>query len=183
MTTVFSLTRELLYGPNSQVVDGDAILAVGREVVFELDAAPRAWRRRIVRILVGRDRVLHAGNARIGIADGELSDVPRRGNVLIEERGRDAQGVRDVVEALHLDILRQNFLRVHVHAHQRFHRRGVLGAVQALDRHKAGRRSFGTRVGSRGVQCVLHPGDERIDILLRRLGTAWRRHLMPAQLP
>src|SRR5262249_6769582 len=121
-----------------EVIDGDAILAVGWEVVFELYAAPRARRRRVVRTLVGRDRVLQAGNARIGIAHGELSDVPRRGNVLIEERGRYAQGVRDVVEALHLDVLRQNFLRVDIHAHQSFHGRGVLGAVQALDRHIAG---------------------------------------------
>src|SRR5262249_22269988 len=126
-----------------EVIEGDAILAVGREVVFELYAAPRAWRWRAVRILVGRDRVLQAGNARIGITHSELSDVPSRGNVLIEEGGRYGQGVRDVVEALHLDVLRQNLLRIHVHAHQSFHRRGILGAVQTLHRHIAGLRTFG----------------------------------------
>ena len=93
----------------------------------------------IVGILIGRDGVLHTRNAWVGTADREPRHVPRRGNVLIEERGRHAQGGRDIVEALHLDVLRQNFLRVHVHAHQRFHRRGVLGAVQALDRHIARR--------------------------------------------
>src|SRR5262249_1354710 len=131
-----------------KVIDGDAILAVGREVVFELYAAPRAWRWRVVRILVGRDRVLQAGNARIGITHSNLSDVPRRGNVLIEERGRYAQGVRDIVEAFELDVLRQNFLRVHVHTHESFHRGRVLGAVQTLDRHIAGLRTFGMRVAS-----------------------------------
>ena len=160
-----------------QVRQGDLILAVGREAVFELHAAPRAQRWRVVWILVGVDRVLHAGHARIGIAHRDLSDVPRRGHVLIEERGRYAQGVRDVVEAFHLDVLRQNVLRVHVHAHQGLHRRGVLGAVQALDRHIAGLRTLGV-----GVERVLHPGDERLDILLRRLRTARRRHLIPAQL-
>ena len=160
-----------------QVRQGDLILAVGREAVFELHAAPRTQRWRVVWILVGVDRVFHAGHARIGIAHRDLSDVPRRGHVLIEERGRYAQGVRDVVEAFHLDVLRQNVLRVHVHAHQGLHRRGVLGAVQALDRHIASLRTLGV-----GVERVLHPRDERLDILLRRLRTARRRHLIPAQL-
>ena len=57
-----------------------------------------------------------------------------------------------------------------------FHRRGVLGAIQTLDRHMARLRTFGM-----GVEGVLHPGDERIDILLRRLRTARRRHQMSAQ--
>src|SRR6185295_6817884 len=74
-----------------KVIEGKAILAVRREVVFELDAAPRAWRGWVFRILlvVSRpvfvDLVRRAGNARIGIAYGELSDVARRGNVLFEE--------------------------------------------------------------------------------------------------
>ena len=88
-------------------------------------------------ILVGGDGVLHIRNMAGGIADREFRNVPRSGDVLIEERGRDAQSGRDVVEAVHLDILRQDVLRIHIHAHQSFHRRGVLGAVQALDRHIA----------------------------------------------
>ena len=99
-----------------------------------------------VGILIGRDGVLHTRNARIGIADREPRHLPRRGDVLIEERGRHAQSGRDIVEAVHLDVLRQNFLRVHVHPHQRFHRRGVLGAVQALDRHIARLGTFGMSV-------------------------------------
>ena len=134
MTSVLCVLEGIAVRAHCKVIDGDAILAVGREVVFEPDAAARAERQRIVRILVGRDGVLHTRNARVGIADREPRDLPRRGNVLIEERRRHAQGGRDIVEALHLDVLRQNFLRIHVHAHQRFHGRGVLGAVQALDR-------------------------------------------------
>ena len=103
--------------------------------------------------------------------------MPRSGDVLIEERGRHAQSGRNVVEAVHLDVLRQNVLRIHVHTHQSFHRCGVLGAIQALDRHIARLRTFGV-----GVERVLHPGDERIHILLRRLRIARRRHQMSAQL-
>src|SRR5262245_47208684 len=105
-----------------KVFNGDPILTVGRAAVFELDAGPRAWRWWVVRSLVVLDRVRHAADARIGITHGNLSDVPRRSNVLFEKRGRNAQGVRDVVETLHLDVLRQNFLRVHVHAYQSFYR-------------------------------------------------------------
>ena len=51
--------------------------------------------------------------------------------------GRRGQDGGDVVEALHLNILRQNVLLVHLDTQESFHRRGVFGAIQALHRHVA----------------------------------------------
>ena len=42
MTSVLSFSSVLVYRPTRKVVDIDAILAVGREVVFEPHAAARA---------------------------------------------------------------------------------------------------------------------------------------------
>ena len=134
-------------------------------------------RQRSLGFLIGRDRVLHIRNPRIGIAHREVRDVPGRGNVLVQECGRDAQGGRDVVEAVDLDVLRQHVLGIHVHTHQSFHRSGVLSPVEALDGHIARFRTLGV-----GVERALHPGRERIDVLLVRLGRARRRHQVAAEL-
>ena len=94
-----------------KVVDIDAILPVGWKIVLEPHAAARARRQRLVAVLVGCDGVLHIRNARIGIADREFRNVPCGGDVLVEERGGHAQSGRNVVEAVDLDILRQDVLR------------------------------------------------------------------------
>ena len=162
---------------HSEVVDGDAILAVGGKVVSETDAATRAQRQRHVRVGIGGDGVFRTRHRWIGIADRELRDLPRGGDVLAQEGGRHGQRRRDVVEAVDLAVLRQHVRRFQLHTHQRLHRRDVLRAVQPLDRNMARLRSLGLR-----VERVLHPADERIHILLRRLRTAGRRHQMSAQL-
>ena len=90
--------------------------------------------------------------------------------------GDTRRAAGDIVKAFDLDVLRKDVLCLHVHAHQRFHRGGILGSIQALDRHIACLRTFGTR-----VEGVLHPGDERIDILLRGLRISRRRHQTSAQ--
>ena len=133
------------------------------KVVFEPYAAARAQRQRHVRVLIGGDGVLRIRNTGIGIADRELRHLPGGGDVLAQEGGRHGQRSRNVVEAVDLDVLRQDVRRFQVHTHQRLHRRGVLRAVQTLDRNMARLRSFGM-----GVERVLHPADERIDILLRQ---------------
>ncbi len=104
------------------------------------------------------------------------ANPPRRGDVLAEERRRHAQSSSDVVEAVDADVLRQD-VGLDVHTHQSLNGCGVLGAVEALDRHMARLRTFGM-----GIEIVLHPGNERIDIFLRRLRRARRRHQMSAQL-
>jgi len=159
-----------------QIVHGDAILAVSREIVLEPDAAARAQRQRDVRVLIGRDGVLHVRNLR-SATDREFRHLPGSGDVLIQERGGHAQSGRNVVEAVHLDVLGQDLLHFHVHTHQSLDLRGVLGAVHPLDRNITRVRTFGM-----GVQGILHPGDERIDILLRWLKSAGRRHQTSAQL-
>src|ERR1019366_6578209 len=155
----------------------DAILAVGGEIVLEAHAAARARGQGIVAVLVGRDGVLHVRNARIGTADREVRNSSGSGDVLVEERGGHAQSYRHVVKAVDPDILGQDVLCVHVHTHQSFYGGGVLGTIEALDRHMARLRTFG--VGGEGV---LHPVYEGIDIPLRRLGGAGGRHQVAAEL-
>ena len=97
---------------------------------------------------------------------------------LIQEGGRYAQGVRDVVEAFHLDVLRQHVLRVHVHAHQGLHPCGV---PSVRFRRWIGRwPAFGPLALESSVPSIHATND--LNILLRRLRTAWRRHQIAAQL-
>ena len=111
------------------------------------------------------------------VADRPLGDATRGVDVLIQERGRRRQDGGDVVETFHLNILRQSVLLVHIDTQESSHRRSVLGAAEALDRHVARRLTLGV-----GIEIILHPRAERIDILLLRLGITGRRHQTPSQL-
>src|SRR5262249_5604576 len=79
--------------------------------------------------------------------------------------------------------------RLQFNTHQRLDRRDVLRAVQALERNATRLRCLLDDARLRAcafarmhVERVLHPTDERIHVLLRRLRTAGRRHQMSAQL-
>ena len=113
----------------------------------------------------------------IGLADGEMRDVARDADVLLEERRRHAERRRDVVEAVDLDLGRQELGRVDVDADEVVDGGRVLGAIQALDRHVAGARHHGV-----AVDRALEPGDERVDARLLGLRPARRRHEPAAQL-
>ena len=80
-------------------------------------------------ILVLRD-VLRAARRRLRIADGFQAHVAGGRDVLIEIRGRDAQYLGHVVEAVARGIGRQQLRRVHADAEQVLHGRGVLDAIQ-----------------------------------------------------
>ncbi len=142
-------------------------------------AAARAGRQAVgVAVLIAaRRREVHARELRLGLADREPRDLARDAEVLLEERGRDAERRRDVVEAVDLDLVRQVLLRVDLDAEQVLHRRGVLGAVQALHRRVARARLVRVAV-DRGFS----PAHELLDVLLIRSRVAGRRHQPAAQL-
>ena len=88
----------------------EAILAVGRKRVAELHPAARAERKTIdVPRLIGgeRLRIVRARQLGLRFTDRHLRGDARGGDVLIEERRRDAQRGGDVVEAVDFDLGRQ----------------------------------------------------------------------------
>ena len=124
-------------------------------------------------------RAVHGGHGRrVGIADGERRDLCRRRQILLEQRRRHAQHVRDVVEAVALVVGRQELGRVDLERQQIAHGVAVLGAVQAVDRRLAG---LGRRQRAL-VQPPLEVGDEAVVRLGIGARPAQRRHLPAAQL-
>ena len=125
---------------DAQIGNREPIVAVGREVVAECHAATRAERKPVdVADLIERVRrglrVMRAGELRHRLAHGHACGDARRRDVLIEEGGRDAEGRRDVVEPLDLDLGREQRLRIELDAEQLVHRRPELGAREPLDGH------------------------------------------------
>ena len=91
--------------------------------------------------------------------------------------GRHGERRGDVVEAVHLDLGRQQVLHLDLDAQQRAHGVGVFGAVQALRGHVSGARGL-----LAGVEAALQPGDQGVVLRLRGLLAARRRHQVAAQL-
>jgi hypothetical protein len=124
-------------------------------------------------------RVVDAAVAlRVRQSDGHLADDARSRDVLLEERRRDLENVRDVVEAVALVVLRQKRLDVHVEREQIGDRVRVLGSIQTMQGDFTGvprRRRGGVELGLEARD----PGTSRRAIRLRRAG---RRHLRAAQL-
>lgn len=164
---------------DAEIDDGDAILAVGRKVVAELHPAARAQRQAVDVIgLLGRgQRVGGVGDLR-GIADGQLRREPGGRDVLIEERRRHRERRGNVLEAVDLDLRRQDLHGVEFDAEQVVDRGGELRAREALRRHMA----RGGSGGGCGVEPALQPGDERVDLRLARLSRRGRRHQPSPQL-
>ncbi len=142
-------------------------------------AAARAGRQAVgVAVLVaGRRREVDARKLRCRLADREPRDLARDAEVLLEERGRNAERRGDVVEAVDFYFVRQVLLRVDLDAEQILYRRGVLGAVQALHR-----RITGAGLVRRMVDRILGPTHELLDVLLIRSRIAGRWHQPAAQL-
>jgi hypothetical protein len=157
------------------------VFTIGREGVPERHPATRAEGKTIdMRRLIGgfRLRVVRAGNLGFGFANRQPSGDTSRGDILIEERRRDAQRRSDVVEPLDFDLGGQQRLRVELYAKQVVDRRAELGSRQTLDWHMP--RHPAARGGT--VERGLHPGHERVDLTLRRLTASGRRHQAAAQL-
>ena len=78
------------------------------------------------------DAILAAARLGGGATDRLAADVACRRDVLLEERRRDAQHGRDVVEAVAGDVLGQHRLHVDVEAQHRLDRARVLGAIETV---------------------------------------------------
>ncbi len=163
------------------VGDVQHVLAVGREVVVDGDAAARAQRQAILveQLRAGLLRAIGgAGGQRILVAHGLHDHGARGGDVLVEEGRRDLQRGGDVVEALARLVARQHVGRIDLDAEQVAHGVGVFLAVQAMQADMAR-----IRMRLAGlVEVAFHPGDERGARGLVRHLVAAGRHLLAAQL-
>ena len=68
-----------------------------------------------------RRREISGSDFRYRLADREVRDGARGGQVLLDERRRHAERGRDVREAVDLDVRRQIFLGIDVDVEQRLH--------------------------------------------------------------
>ena len=122
------------------------VVAVERERVAHRGSADRAERKPVDvlvlrEVLADAERV--AAGADVGIADGQGRDLHRRRHVFFLQRRRDAEHVRDVVEAVGGVVGRQERGDVDVEVEQVAHRVRVLAAVQAVQDRRAGIRMRG----------------------------------------
>ncbi len=160
--------------------DVHGVLAVGREHVSHEHAAARAERQALhVRLLVaGACPVRLAAGPRVGTAHRAHRERTRRDHVLLDERRRDLQAARDVVEVHDLLVLRQELGRVDLEREQ------LMNCVRVFLTVEPVRNDRGERMlrGSRRVQRLLEPRDERREALLIGTRLFRRRHQMAAQL-
>ena len=106
-----------------------------------------------------RRAVRRDGRARVRVADGEPADPRGRRDVARQQRRRHAERARDVVEAGARVVAGQERRRVDGHVEQVAHGVRVLGAVQAVQRRRAGIR----RCARGRVERVLEPAHERVE--------------------
>ena len=156
------------------------VLGVLREGVGERQAAAGAERQAVHVILlriIGRHAEGQAHDARVG-AHSEAAHAPRGAEILLEQRRRDAQHARDVVETEALVVGRQQGRGVEVQIEQVADRVAVLGAVQPV-------RRLGPRVDS-GCGPAIEHAFERGGKGVERRGVgprhALRRHHAAVQL-
>ena len=134
---------------------------------------------RPLRLLVPRRREVGlTARARIGPTDGAHGDLPRRTDVLLDERRRDLQSARDVVEVLDLFVLRQELRAVDLEREQIADGVGVFLAIQAM-RHD---RLIAMVRRGRFIERVLEPRHERGELGFVGPRLFRRRHGMTAQL-
>ena len=159
----------------------EVVLGVERKVVVDQNSAARAERQTldVLRLRKIRRRPVYGRHGRRGrIAHRERRDLRRRGQILLEQRGRYAQDVGDVVETVALVVGRQELGRIDVEREQIAHGVAVLGSIQAMDGGGAGIR----RGGGGRVEPLLEITDETGSCLVVGLRLAWRRHLPATQL-
>jgi hypothetical protein len=112
--------------------------------VAELHPAARAERKTIdVPRLIGGERLRMVRARELGLrfTHRHLRGDAGRGDVLIEERRRDAQRRSDVVEAVDFNLGRQQGFGIELDAEQVLHRGAELGPRQPLKRYMAGSRT------------------------------------------
>ena len=167
--------------PSQQDLDG--VLRVERKVISNQRAALRAERQIVAQALVLHERF---GNLeRIddryarGIADGEPAERARGRQVIFEQRRRDRQYARDVVEAFLIRFVRrQQRTSIDLETQQIADGVRVLVAVQTVNRNPA-RMRFRRR---RRVQVTFQRRRGRIVGHAVRTRPPGRRHLAGAKL-
>ena len=161
-----------------EIQNREPVFAIRGEVVSELHSAARAERKAVDMrgLIAGRQRIPCAGFLGHGLTNGQSCGQPRRADILIKERRRDAQGRGDIVEAVHFVLRGQQIFGVDLYAQQILHGNSVFRPSHALDSHVAGNRTIGDV-----VERVLERTDERVDFGLVGLTAARRRHQVAAQ--
>ena len=118
------------------------VLAVQRERVARHDASARAERQplhvRRLRCVAAHHVGLSARAEERRVAHRQSANLCRRREIPLEERGRDPQCAGVVVEAPADVVGRQQRRGVHLEPQEVAHGVGVLGAVQAAQRRRAG---------------------------------------------
>src|SRR6185295_3527621 len=103
----------------------------GKEVLDE-QPAPRAERQALDLVVLRRVLARAVDDERriFRLADGQPADLLRRGDVRLDERGRNAERAGDVVEARGRVVRRQVFRRIDRQVEQVADRVRVLGPVE-----------------------------------------------------
>ncbi len=117
--------------------------------------------------------------ARIRIADRQRADLARGVHVALEQHGRNAEHVADVVEAVGGVVRRQQRRGIDIERQQIANGVRVLGAVQAVQHGPSG---IGLDRG-RPIERIRKPGDELAACRGVRLRRALRRHHPDAHFP
>ena len=167
--------------PHVALADGGdlhVVLAVGRELVLHDHPAAGAEGHAFdVIILIGVFRHAVGGlDGGADVADRQAADFAGGGNVAFEQRRRNAQRARDVIEAARGIVGGQELARVDVDVQQIPNRVGVFGAVHAM---QSGRRNM--ELGG-VVEFVFREHDGRFEELRFRPRHARRRHHPGAKL-
>ena len=103
----------------------------------------------ILRRVLAQVEHLRAGTD-VGAADRQRRHLAGGADVLLHQRGRDAEHVGDVVEAVGGIVGRQQRGRVHLEIEQIANRVGVFGAIQPVERRTSGIGLGGRRAIERG---------------------------------
>ncbi len=124
-------------------------------------------------------RVGRAYRSSMRIAESVASDCSGGGQILVQERRRDLQGARNVVEPILAVIARQDLGRVDLHVQQVVHRVRVFLAVQTV---QADTSRFRMQVIGGGlIDRRFERADEGAHFGFERLRVAWGRHQVTAQ--
>ena len=165
------------------------VFGIQRKRVLNQHAAAGAERQPLDVTVLGQPARRRIGDLARGegaIAHGLATDLHRRGDVPLDERGRDAQRLRDVVEAFARAIRGKQRRHVHVQREQVADRVGVFGPVQPVQRgggevrarHRGaietgfelrGERVEDRALGAAGAARGHHPRSDLPDDLLPRL--------------
>ena len=160
----------------------DVVLPADREVAFDPRTAARAERQPVeaaVLSQIGWHTVGDLLHGRRAIADGAGRDGARRIEVAVQQGGRHAQHVADVVEPVAGVVRRQQRRSVDLEGQKVAHGVRVLRAIQAVQRRPAPGVGCGLR---RPVELRFEVGDQAVVRRLVGAGPRRRRHGAGAQL-